>query len=357
MDGELGESVAGLDKRSPDDDGQKAAPPDCLKRVRRELAAVRVALLRFEREEGTFEVVAGTGRQFLALGVRLPIAASTLAVAVSEGRRVLLSAEHRSRPLDRIAASLGLRSRLGTPLTVEGTTVGALVVLWDVDRPPVDDPWTAVTGDERELLSILLAPSPNAPRVLVCHEDRLDAAGLAHVVEQRLGATSDVACTLADALDAATAQPPELIVLSDHLSPTERLPETARRLRAAGAAAPLLVLARYDNDLAIDGALRAGASGYLPTAAAAQHLPETATTLLNGRSALRQPGTAPPARLTHRERDVLLGFERGLSDKQIANELGVAISTVKTHARGIYAKLDAASRTAALHKARLTGLI
>lgn len=63
--------------------------------------------------------------------------------------------------------------------------------------------------------------------------------------------------------------------------------------------------------------------------------------LLNGRSALRQPSTAPPARLTQREHDVLLGFERGLSDKQIADQFGVAISTVRTHAQGIHAKLDA----------------
>jgi two-component system, NarL family, nitrate/nitrite response regulator NarL len=107
-----------------------------------------------------------------------------------------------------------------------------------------------------------------------------------------------------------------------------------------------------------ESAVQAGASGYLPAAAAAERLAEIGATLLRGRSALHQPPTTPTApKLTEREHQVLLGFERGLADKQIALELGVAISTVKTHARAIYAKLEATSRTDALHKARLTGLV
>jgi DNA-binding NarL/FixJ family response regulator len=322
------------------------------------LGAARLALVRFDHESASFEIVAVAGDPLLASGVKLPIAASTFVLAASESRRVLQSPEHSPRPLDRIAAALGLRCGLGIPLTVAGTPVGALTVLWDVDQPPVTDPCATLNGDHVELVRMLVAPEPGQPSVLVCHADRLVAEGLAHVAARRLGAISEIACTGADALAGLAARPPDLIVLSDHLSPSERLPEIARRLRAAGAAAPLLVLAQSDSRQSFDGALRAGASGYLPVAAAADRLADTAATLLEGRTALLQPPTTPTVpRLTEREHQVLHGFERGLADKEIARELGVAISTVKTHARAIYAKLEATSRTCALHKARLMGLV
>lgn len=339
-------------------DARPSASAPRVDRLLRRLRAAQVALVRFERESATFEIVAAAGDPFLATGVRLPIAASSLALAASEGRRALLRPEHSSRPLDRLAAALGLRCGLGIPLTVAGTPVGALTVLWDVDRPPVTDPCAALNGDHVALVRALVAPEPGQPTVLICHEDRLLAEGLAHVAERSLGATSEIACTVADALARLATRPPDLIVLSDRLSPSELSIHVARRLRAAGAAAPLLVLAHSANRRSFDGALEAGASGYLPAAAAAERLPDTAAILLEGRSALEHPGTVPTApRLTQREHEVLLGLERGLADKQIAHELGVAISTVKTHARAVYAKLEATSRTAALHEARLTGLV
>jgi DNA-binding NarL/FixJ family response regulator len=344
-------SLACVDPRPP-----AGARP--LERLLYRLGAARLALIRFEHETSSFAIVAWAGEPFLATGVRLPIAASTLALGASQGRPALLSHEHGCRPLDRIAAALGLRCGLGVPLTVAGTPVGALTVLWDVEQPPVNDPCAALNGDHVGLVRMLVAPEPGRPTLLICHGDRLIAEGLARVADRSLGATSALATTVDDAVAALATKPPDLIVVSDRLSPTERPPRVARRLRAAGGAAPLLILAHSDSRQSFEGALQAGASGYLPAAAAAERLPDIAAALLEGRSALEQLPTAPTVpRLTEREHEVLLGFERGLADKQIARELGVAISTVKTHARAIYAKLEATSRTAALHKARLTGLV
>jgi len=329
-----------------------------LERVQRGFAASRVGLARFDLVAGNFEVVAACGRPFLAPGVKLPIAASTLLAAAAEGRRALRSTETSARPLDRIASFLGFHSGLGLPLTVAGRPIGALTVMWDIDPPPVENARTVVAGNEVELVRMLVAPDPTEPRVLICHENRLLAEGLAHIVEQRLGATTDIACTLAGALAALDNRSPELIVLSDQLCPGEQLPHIARELRAAGAGAPLLALARIEGRDSYERAVQAGASGYLGAAHAAERFPETVTTLLEGGTHLIEPAAAPTApRLTEREHQVLLGFERGWCDKEIAQELGVALSTVKTHARAIYAKLEATSRTAAVHKARLTGLI
>jgi DNA-binding NarL/FixJ family response regulator len=61
--------------------------------------------------------------------------------------------------------------------------------------------------------------------------------------------------------------------------------------------------------------------------------------------------------LSHRETDVLYLVARGLANKQVARELGITESTVKTHVSGILSKLGLPSRTQlALYAAR-TGLI
>ena len=61
--------------------------------------------------------------------------------------------------------------------------------------------------------------------------------------------------------------------------------------------------------------------------------------------------------LTGREQDVLRCLNRGLSLHEIAVELYLSSNTVKTHARSVYRKLGAHSRTEALQTARRRSLI
>jgi LuxR family maltose regulon positive regulatory protein len=67
--------------------------------------------------------------------------------------------------------------------------------------------------------------------------------------------------------------------------------------------------------------------------------------------------TALAEPLSQRELEVLRLIAAGLSNREIAEELVVAISTVKTHVRNIYGKLDVSSRTQSLVKARELKLI
>jgi DNA-binding NarL/FixJ family response regulator len=69
------------------------------------------------------------------------------------------------------------------------------------------------------------------------------------------------------------------------------------------------------------------------------------------------PQTGQHIRLTDREHDVLEGLAAGLSDKQIAAALGVGSETVRTHVKGIFNKLGAASRLQALALAIRYGLV
>lgn len=63
---------------------------------------------------------------------------------------------------------------------------------------------------------------------------------------------------------------------------------------------------------------------------------------------LTPPIHAPPAHLSPRERDVLILFMRGLSNKLVARELGIAHWTVKQYSKMLYRKLGVNNRAAAV---------
>ena len=61
--------------------------------------------------------------------------------------------------------------------------------------------------------------------------------------------------------------------------------------------------------------------------------------------------------MSERELEVLAPLAAGESNRQIARELFVALSAVKTHIKNIYGKLDVRNRTQALARARELGLL
>jgi DNA-binding NarL/FixJ family response regulator len=202
------------------------------------------------------------------------------------------------------------------------------------------------------------APPSAGPRIVVIHEHPLVAAGLARQAERSLAAECVAGGSLRDALASIDSALPDLIVWSDGAEPGVSLPVVTARFRGAGAGAPVLVLARVHSADTVEDAVRAGASGYLPLDAAADRLATTVAAMLAGHAVLPDRQGLPRApRLTAREAEVLRNFSRGLSCKQVAFELGMAQSTVKTHARSIFRKLDVCSRTAALHRAREMGML
>jgi DNA-binding NarL/FixJ family response regulator len=126
----------------------------------------------------------------------------------------------------------------------------------------------------------------------------------------------------------------------------------------------VLVLTSMLEDASVSGAVRAGAIGYLlkdtragelrqaikgAAAGQVQLSPQAAARLIRDVVA---PGR--PDALSDREVDVLRLLARGLANKEISRELGIAEKTVKTHVSSILGKLGVQSRTqAALYAARL----
>lgn len=140
--------------------------------------------------------------------------------------------------------------------------------------------------------------------------------------------------------------------------------EATRRIRAAGGP-PVLILTTYDSDTDIRAALDAGAAGYLLKDAPLERLTAAVRDASEGRRVLSENVAAridPAARggateLSPRELELLGLLSRGLVNRQIARELFISESTVKTHLIHIYAKLGVDTRTAAIDRARTLKLI
>ena len=160
------------------------------------------------------------------------------------------------------------------------------------------------------------------------------------------------------------------VILMDLVMPRLDGVGAMRELRRRLPASRVIVLTSFADDERLLPAIQAGAAGYLLKNVAPQELARavraahTGEALLDTAVAARlveaiatPPGEGPPGRLTRREREVLALLGRGLSNKRIARELGVAEKTVKTHVSHLLAKLGVADRTEAAVYAVRAGLV
>jgi DNA-binding NarL/FixJ family response regulator len=139
--------------------------------------------------------------------------------------------------------------------------------------------------------------------------------------------------------------------------------------------ARILVLTDGDDGLHAARAIEAGAHGLVSKHAPIDDLLAAIHRLMHGellvtptdvaemRRRAREnrvgvnPATGQRIHLSTRENDVLQGLAAGWSDKQIAVHLGIGVETVRTHVKGIFNKLGAASRLQALALAIRYGLV
>jgi two-component system NarL family response regulator len=136
-----------------------------------------------------------------------------------------------------------------------------------------------------------------------------------------------------------------------------------REIRDLDVAARIIVQTTYDTDEEIYQAVRAGAKAYLLKDAPLEELLNVIRRVHGGgtcippalaaKLASRMSGEA----LTRREVDVLKLLARGKSNKEIGSDLFIGETTVKTHVRSIFAKLNVLSRTEAIGAANRRGLI
>ena len=130
-----------------------------------------------------------------------------------------------------------------------------------------------------------------------------------------------------------------------------------------------MVSATSDDGAVVFQALEEGAVGFLSKEAPRADLVEAVLRAAAGEvvvppelaggvvEQIRLRGQPGGPALSERERDVLRGFARGLSIPQVAAELVIGTSTVKTHAMRLYDKLGVSDRAAAVAEAMRRGLL
>ena len=165
-----------------------------------------------------------------------------------------------------------------------------------------------------------------------------------------------------EGLELARSLSPHLILLDVQLTDGSGLSILADLL-ALDPKPRVLVLTSFADETYIREAMRKGASGFLLKHAGPKSLLDGARAVLRGElpldadvvRMLTRPDDDPLQVLTPREGDVLRLVAAGLTNRQVAAELGIAEKTVKTHATSVFAKLGVRDRTQAALYAKERG--
>jgi DNA-binding NarL/FixJ family response regulator len=212
-------------------------------------------------------------------------------------------------------------------------------------------------------------------RVLVVDDEALVRSGLRMILEaqadvQVVGEASDGAA----AIEAIREAEVDVVVLDIRMAGVGGL-QAARLLAAERPAAPrVLIITTFDLDEHIEEALSAGVSGFIVKSASPEELVAAVRAVAGGEAFLspsvarrvvqafsrrgirlaREPGEL--ATLTDRERQVLSCLARGLSNQEIARELAIRETTVRTHVGHVLMKLNVRDRTQAAVRGHQMGL-
>jgi DNA-binding NarL/FixJ family response regulator len=147
---------------------------------------------------------------------------------------------------------------------------------------------------------------------------------------------------------------PELICLDLKLPDTHGV-SGVRELKHSYPAVPLIVLSASPSGDFEDLSIEAGADAYVPKSAGAAEISNALKVfLLDDPDA--EPGT-PPEKLSKRQKQLLVMLDKGLSNRDIAEELKISEHTVKVHLWRLFRRLNVKSRSQASHLARTQGLL
>jgi len=210
-------------------------------------------------------------------------------------------------------------------------------------------------------------------RVVVVDDQEMVRTGLRMVLESEpgldvVGEASDGA----EAVEAVDRERPDVVLMDVRMPGMDGL-EATRRITVAHPEIAVLVLTTFDVDEYVYAALRGGASGFLLKDAPAEDLIHAIEVVARGEALLAPSVTkrliaefaARPEEserpdldsITERETDVLRLIARGLSNTEIADELVVAETTVKTHVSRLLMKLGARDRVQLVIAAYESGLV
>jgi DNA-binding NarL/FixJ family response regulator len=214
-------------------------------------------------------------------------------------------------------------------------------------------------------------------RVLLVDDQQLIRAGFRMILDAEEGI--EVVGECADgtqAIDSVKRLKPDVVLMDIRMPEMDGIEATRRIVQAdGGQPVKVLMLTTFDLDEYVYDALRAGASGFLLKDVPAEQLvagihvvaqgdallaPSITRRLIHEFSRTTPSQREPPAaldELTPRELEVFKLLARGMSNAEIAEELVVGETTVKTHVARILMKLEVRDRVQAVVLAYESGLV
>ena len=205
-------------------------------------------------------------------------------------------------------------------------------------------------------------------RVLIVEDHQVVAEGLAALINDQEDMTVvGAAGTVVESVERVIELKPDLVLVDFRLTDGTGA-DAATAIRQMRPDTKLIFLTREDSDAARIAALEAGASGFIHKSRAAQEVvdairtvaeggtlftPRTIATLLNTRREVE----SQLEKLTPREKEVLRLMADGTSSRDIASQLGISYTTVRTHIRSLGSKLGVHSKLEAIVKARELALV
>ena len=203
-------------------------------------------------------------------------------------------------------------------------------------------------------------------RVLLVDDQELVRAGLRGILRSQFGFNVVGECADGSEVVAAVESLTPDVVLMDVRMPVVDGVQATRELRSRDGSPPVLALTTFDDDEVLAGILRAGASGFILKGVTAEDLHRAVRVVAEGGAwldpaitgrvlAIYRSATPPRAgrdadldALTGREREVLALIGQGKTNAEIAAELFVGESTVRTHINHLFTKLGLRDRAAAV---------
>lgn len=200
-------------------------------------------------------------------------------------------------------------------------------------------------------------------KVMVVDDHPLMRVGVASIINARADMAVVAQTGTGEEAVALFPQHRPDVTLMDLRLPKMSGVDSIRAIRSRWPAARFVVLTTYEGDEDIHRALEAGAKGYVIKGMPYQTLIDALVRVHSGGRFLPPPvaralaARMPDSELSSREQEVLRHLVDGMTNKEIANLLGITEATVKCHVSTILMRLNVSDRTQAVVTALQRGLV